>query len=149
MSRSGGAAAGGVLVLCDVKQQSSVEVLMRSIVALALLTLAACGEADLEKAKQGAIDIGQGALELAANAVDLRTACTLAGQSEAFCGCVQDRLGADISPETVEAISTVIRRAVAGEGMEAAAEGATGMDQPTRDALVQCSVQAGTPTTAE
>jgi hypothetical protein len=114
---------------------------MRIAVALAILTLAACGQADLEKAKGEALDLGQQALEVAAGAVDVRTACTLAGQSEAFCGCLQERTGSEISPEAIEAIGTVVRRTIAGEGMEAAVDGATGLDQQTRDALIQCAVQ--------
>lgn len=118
---------------------------MRTLLALAALALAACGQADLEKAKDGALDLGQQALEVAADAVDVRTACSLAGQSEAFCGCLQERAGSEISPEAIEAIGTVVRRTIAGEGMEAAVEGATGLDQRTRDALIQCAAQPAAP----
>ncbi len=119
---------------------------MRTLLALVALALAACGQADLEKAKDGALDLGQQALEVAADAVDVRTACSLAGQSEAFCGCLQERAGSEISPEAIEAIGTVVRRTIAGEGMEAAVEGATGLDQRTRDALIQCAAQPAAPT---
>lgn len=115
---------------------------MRTVaVVAALLCLAACGDApsSLEEAKQGALEIGQQAVEAAAGAVDTRTACTLAGQSEAFCGCLQERLGPEIKPEHIDAVTTVIRRTLEGQGVEAAAEGAQGIDQPTRDALVQCA----------
>jgi hypothetical protein len=119
---------------------------MRIIVAFAMLALAACDQVNLEEAKSGAADLGQRALEVAANAVDVRTACTLAGQSEAYCGCLQERAGSEISPEAIEAVGTVVRRTIAGEGMEAAVEGATGLDQQTRDALIQCAAQPAAPT---
>jgi len=118
---------------------------MRIVLAIAVFALAACGEVDLEKARDGALDLGQQALEVAADAVDVRTACTLAGQSEAYCGCLQERAGSEISPEAIEAIGTVVRRTIAGEGMEAAVEGATGLDQQTRDALIQCAAQPAAP----
>jgi formylmethanofuran:tetrahydromethanopterin formyltransferase len=115
---------------------------MRMLLAGALLlALAACGEAQLEEAKQGALDLGQSALEAATSALDTRTACTLAGQSEAYCGCLQERLGAELTPERVEAITTVVRDTIEGGGVEAAVEGASGIDAETRDALVQCVVQ--------
>jgi hypothetical protein len=110
---------------------------------MAMVALAACS--DLDEAKQQAGGLGRQALEAATSAVDVRTACTLAGQSEAYCGCLQERAGSEISPETIEAIGTVVRRTIAGEGMEAAVEGATGLDQQTRDALVQCAVQPEAP----
>ncbi len=112
--------------------------------ASAALALAACGDiaADLEQAKQGAVDLGQSALEMGAGAVDTRTACLLAGQSEALCGCVQERLGPDITPEHVEALTEVVRASLDGRGIEAAAQSAEGVDAATREALVQCTTNA-------
>ncbi|WP_325062458.1 hypothetical protein [Vitreimonas sp.] len=85
--------------------------------------------------------IGGQALEAATGAVDTRTACVLAGQSEAFCGCVQERLGSRITREHVDAITGVARDALSGEGMEAAARTAENIDPATRDALIQCATQ--------
>ena len=116
------------------------------LIVATLAALAACGEApsSLEEAKQGAIELGQQAVEVAAGAVDTRTACTLAGQSEAFCGCLQERLGPEIQPQHVEALTTVIRRTLEGQGVEGAIEGVQNIDAPTREALVACTASTVT-----
>jgi len=116
---------------------------MRMILAAALLALAACGEADFEKAQQGALDLGQSALEAATQSVDTRTACTIAGQSDAYCGCLQERIGAELTPERVEAITTVVRETVQGGGVQSAVEGASNIDADMRDALIQCATAPG------
>jgi hypothetical protein len=108
-------------------------------IALAALGLAACGDA--EEAKQGAAELGRQALESVRSAVTTQTVCTLAGQSDAFCGCVQERLGPEISDEHVEALSIVVRRTLEGEGVEGALEGAQNIDAPTREALLHCAAQ--------
>lgn len=114
------------------------------LLAFAAFGLAACGDvaSDLERVKQDAVEYGQQALEAGAGAVDTRTACMLAGQSEAFCGCVQERLGAEITAEHVEAIAQVARETLSGRGVEAAAQGAENIDASTRDAMVQCATHA-------
>ncbi len=115
-----------------------------ALAVIAALALAACGEppAAVEEAKTGAIDFAQEAAKAAARAVDTRTACVLAGQSDAFCGCVQERLGPNLSEAHVDALATVLRRAIGGEGVQAAAERAETLDPRTRDALVQCATTA-------
>lgn len=117
---------------------------MRLLTALAALALlSACDvPSNLEEAKQQAADIGGQVMDTARGAVDTRTACMLAGQSEAFCGCVQERLGAEITEEHVTAISTVARETLEGRSVEAAAESASNIDPTTRDALVQCATHA-------
>jgi hypothetical protein len=71
--------------------------------------LAACGDApDFKQMKQGAADLGGQALEAASGAVDTRTACMLAGQSEVFCGCVQDRLGSKMTGEHLTTLKKVV-----------------------------------------
>jgi hypothetical protein len=113
------------------------------LVASFALVLAACGEAaDLQQVKQGALDLGGQALEAASGAVDTKTACMLAGQTEAFCGCVQDRLGSEITGEHLEALETVVSESLSGEGLPAAIETAGNIDAPTREALVQCATTA-------
>lgn len=120
---------------------------MRVFVFLAAFcALAACGDvqvpSDLEQAKEGAINLGQQAAEAASSVVDTRTACTLAGQSDAFCGCLQERMGSQIRPEHIEAVTNVIRGTLNGEGVQATIESAQGIDQPTREALLQCATSA-------
>ncbi|MBC7770084.1 MAG: hypothetical protein H7124_14975 [Phycisphaerales bacterium] len=113
---------------------------MRSfIAALALIALSACEMPDME---QQAAELGGQALEAASGAVHTRTACVLAGQSEAFCGCVQERLGARITREHIDDISGVVRESLSGDGIEGAARAAQNIDPATRDALIQCATHA-------
>lgn len=116
---------------------------MRFLIALSALTLvAACDVPDIEQIQQEATEIGGQAIEAARGAVDTRTACMLAGQSEAFCGCVQERLGPEITQEHLDAITGVAQRTVEGGSLETAAEEAQNVDPATREALVQCATQA-------
>ena len=117
---------------------------MKRVLAIGLLVaLAACGDtSDLSDAKQGALELSEQALEAASSAVDTQTACMLAGQSQAFCGCVQERLGPDVTGEHVEALSSVIRQTMSGQSVETAARNAEGLDAATREALVQCATHA-------
>lgn len=114
------------------------------IAVAAALALSACGDigADLEQAKQGALEVGQDALNAGADVLDTRTACMLAGQSAAFCGCLSDRLGADITPEHVEALTQAVRASIEGQPVEIATQTGSGVDAATRDALVQCATRA-------
>ena len=117
---------------------------MRILTALAALALlSACDvPTNLDEAQQHAADIGGQVLDTARGAVDTRTACMLAGQSEAFCGCVQERLGPQITDEHVTAITTVARETLEGRSVEAAAESTSNIEPATRDALVQCATHA-------
>ncbi len=119
---------------------------MRSgwLVTAAALALAGCGDinAEIDRAKQGAIEAGQDALTAGADVLDTRTACVLAGQSEAFCGCLSERLGSDITPEHVEAVSAAVRATLEGQTLETASQAAEGVDAATREALVQCATRA-------
>jgi hypothetical protein len=116
---------------------------MRFLIALSALALvAACDVPDIEQIQQEATEIGGQAIDAARGAVDTRTACMLAGQSEAFCGCVQERLGPEITQEHLDAITGVAQRTVEGGSLETAAEEAQNVDPATREALVQCATQA-------
>lgn len=108
------------------------------------MALAGCGEAPeaFQQAKKEAAALAQEAATAAAGAVDTRTACTLAGQSAAFCGCLQTELGPQIKQEHLEAVTTVLRRTIAGEPIAEAAKSAPTIDEPTRKALVQCAATA-------
>lgn len=105
------------------------------------LTLAACGEinTEIDRAKQSAIEAGQDVFNAGAGVLDTRTACMLAGQSEAFCGCLSERLGADFRPEHVEALSAAVRATLEGQAPETASQATEGIDAATREALVQCA----------
>lgn len=108
------------------------------------LALAGCGDinTEIERAKQGAIEAGQDALNAGADVLDTRTACLLAGQSEAFCGCLSGRLGSDITPEHVEALSAAVRATLEGQPLETASQSSGGVNAQTREALVQCATRA-------
>lgn len=113
---------------------------MRTIAALAaLIALSACDASNLEQAQQDMAKLGGQAIDVASSAVDTRTACVIAGQSEAFCGCVQERLGARITREHVEDITGVVTSAVQSGSIEGAARSASDIDPTTRDALIQCA----------
>jgi hypothetical protein len=118
--------------------------MMRTVLVTGLaFALAACGDAaDFQQVKQGALDLGGQALEAASGAVDTQTACVLAGQSEAFCGCVQDSLGAELSGEHLEMLKNVVSESLNGNGLQAALETSGSLDAETRDALVQCATNA-------
>jgi hypothetical protein len=118
--------------------------MMRTVLVTGLaFALAACGDAaDFQQVKQGALDLGGQALEAASGAVDTQTACVLAGQSEAFCGCVQDSLGAELSGEHLEMLKNVVSESLNGNGLQAALETSGSLDAGTRDALVQCATNA-------
>jgi hypothetical protein len=116
------------------------KVRMRTLIALAaLFTLAACDASNLEQAQEDMAKLGGQAIDMASSAVDTRTACVLAGQSEAFCGCVQERLGARVTREHVEDITGVVTEAVQSGSIEGAARSAENIDPTTRDALIQCA----------
>ena len=117
---------------------------MRTVLVTGLaFALAACGDAaDFQQVKQGALDLGGQALEAASGAVDTQTACVLAGQSEVFCGCVQESLGAELSGEHLEMLKNVVSESLNGDGLQAALETSGSLDAETRDALVQCATNA-------
>lgn len=116
---------------------------MRIVAALAaLFVLGACDAPNLEQAGQDLAAMGEQAMETASSAVDTRTACMLAGQSDAFCGCVQERLGARITPEQIEDVTSVVSEAVQSGSIEGAAQSTQNIDPATREALLQCGTHA-------
>lgn len=115
-------------------------ILRSALCALGLLALVGCGE-QVAQMKDAAVDITKEAAKVASDMVDTKTACTLAGQNEAFCGCLQTELGAKIAPEHIDAVAKVVKDSLGGQGVQKAAESATGIDEKTKSALVKCSVQ--------
>lgn len=111
---------------------------------LALPILAACGNAELAQStaalKEAAVDVAGDAAKAAGGVVDTQTVCMLAGQSPAFCGCLQAELGPRIEPGHVDALTSVIAASLKGdisEGINAA-----NSNPETRQALTQCAVRA-------
>jgi hypothetical protein len=64
----------------------------------------------------------------------------LAGQSAAFCGCLQTELGPRIEPAHIDALTSVIAASVKGD-LAAGVQSAT-PEPATRQALTQCAVRA-------
>lgn len=114
--------------------------------AAAFVGLAACGDlnADLERAKRGAVELGQEALNAGAEVLDTRSACLLAGQSASFCGCLSERLGPDLTAEHVEVLTDMVRASVSSETPADAAEGAQSpsLESQSREAIVACATRA-------
>jgi hypothetical protein len=112
--------------------------------AAAVMTLAACGDvnANLERAKQEASDLGQQAVDMGADVLDTRSACVLAGQSASFCGCLAKEIGPDITSENVQALTEMVRATVSGGDVNKAAEGAGGVDAQSQAAILECATRA-------
>jgi formylmethanofuran:tetrahydromethanopterin formyltransferase len=119
--------------------------IVRMLLASAgVFALAACGDlsSDLENAKQEAVAIGRETLEAAGGEVNTRNACLLAGQSEAFCSCLSERLGAEITPEQIGAVSEAVQATLAGETIASTEGDPASIDASTRQAVVQCATRA-------
>ena len=114
------------------------------LIAAASFGLAACGDltADVERAKQGAVELGQEALRAGADVLDTESACVLAGQSPAFCSCLSERLGPEVSSEQIDALSEMVRATLDGEGAQAETRTADGVNAQTREAIVQCATRS-------
>lgn len=84
--------------------------------------------------------VAQDAKQAVASTVDMKTACTLAGQNEQFCGCLQTQLGPELTKEHMDAAVSIIRSSIGGD-VGQAAEAATNIDPKTRQAFVTCAVQ--------
>lgn len=112
--------------------------------ATAIASLVACDDvtSGVERAKQGAVQLGKEALHASADALDTRSVCLLAGQSASLCGCIEDRIGSDITPEHIDAFTEMVRATVNGGSMQTAAESARNIDAQSREAIVQCSMRA-------
>ena len=105
------------------------------------LTLAACDNAG-SAIKASAGDFAKEATRTASGMVSLKTACTVAGQSEAFCGCVQDQLGSKVDATQLRGVTEVIVETVKTGTLEGAAQNSQALSPETRTALVQCAARA-------
>ncbi len=87
-----------------------------------------------------AVDVAGDAARVAGSALDTNTACQLAGQSAAFCGCLATRLGPDLDAKAIEAMASVLTEA-AGGSLQGALDQATNIDPTTREAVTACAVE--------
>ncbi len=111
------------------------------LVLLAGLALVACDNAG-SAIKAGAGDFAKEATRTASGMVSLKTACTVAGQSEAFCGCVQDQLGSKLDAGQLRGLTEIIVETVKTGTLEGAAEKSQALSPETRTALIQCAARA-------
>lgn len=111
-----------------------------ALAAVAFFALAGCGDGGLAELKTSATNAAAGAAKVASQFVDTNTMCLAAGQNEAFCGCLQTRLGSRLQPAQIDALSAVIRDGLT-LGVEAAAQRAQALDPTTREALIGCAAQ--------
>ncbi len=110
-------------------------------VLMASLALAACDNAG-SAIKSGAGDFAKEASRTASGMVSLNTACRVAGQSEAFCGCVQNQLGSKLDAGQLRGITEVIVETVKTGTLEGAAQNSQMLSPETRTALIQCAARA-------
>jgi tellurite resistance protein TerC len=125
-------------------QRRTIMIVRMLLASAGVFALAACGDlsSDLENAKQEAVAIGRETLEAAGGEVNTRNACLLAGQSEAFCSCLSERLGAEITPEQIGAVSEAVQATLAGETIASTEGDPASIDASTRQAVVQCATRA-------
>jgi formylmethanofuran:tetrahydromethanopterin formyltransferase len=109
-----------------------------AIAAFGALTLAACGQ-QVQDLAGAAGDVAEGAMSAAGAVVTTQNACMIAGQSEAFCGCLQAEVGERLTGEQVKALGEVIQASLGGD--IAGAANAAGLDERTRQAIGKCAVQ--------
>jgi ABC-type phosphate/phosphonate transport system substrate-binding protein len=108
--------------------------------ALCALALAGC-ENTGTALKTTAGDFAKEAASTATGMVGLKNACTLAGQSEAFCGCLDTELGSKLDTAQVKDLSGVIIDTVRTGSIEAA-QTSPAVTPETKDALVKCAARA-------
>ena len=116
-------------------------VLRSGLLALTCLVLVGCDNAGTS-IKSSAGEFAKEATRTASGMVGLKTACRVAGQSEAFCGCIDERLGSKLDPAQLRSLTGVIVETVKTGTLEGAAQNATSLPPETRTALVQCAARA-------
>ena len=110
------------------------------LVLMVGLALGACDNAG-SAIKAGAGDFAREATRTASGMVSLKTACTVAGQSEAFCGCVQDQLGSRLDAAQLRGVTEVVVETVKTGTLAGAAKSSVALSPETRTALVQCAAR--------
>ena len=108
--------------------------------AFCALALAGCENAGTAL-KTTAGDFAKEAASTATGMVGLKNACTLAGQSEAFCGCLDTELGSKLDAQQVKDLSGVILDTVRTGSIDAA-QTSPAATAETKDALVKCAARA-------
>jgi hypothetical protein len=122
---------------------------------LASLSLAGCGQVEApsqsdakalaQDALQAVSPIMKDAASVAGEVMDTRLMCQLAGQSAAFCGCLQSELGPKLAPEHVTAVTSILKASLDGSIQSALQTEGSGeaslLDSETQKGLLVCAAR--------
>ncbi len=114
-----------------------------------VLTLAGCNSPEVgaaaselkTAAKSAAGDAFKEASSVAGGLMTTRNACLMAGQSEVFCGCLNEELGEKLDPSHVSGLTEALKASLGGD-IEGALKEASSIDPQTRSALATCTTRA-------
>lgn len=126
---------------------ASMKNLSFSLVVVALFALAACGPpspetaSSLKELRTAAVGVAGDAAKAVGGVLDTNLACQLAGQSPAFCTCLQTELGPTLKPEHIDAVTAIVKSSIDGS-IQSAVKTATSLDPKTRNGLVTCAAKA-------
>jgi hypothetical protein len=127
--------------------------LTTAFLILASLSLAGCGQSEAQSdakalaqdALQAVSPIMKDAASVAGEVMDTKLMCQLAGQSAAFCGCLQSELGPKLAPEHVAAVTSILKASLDGSIQSALkTEGssvASPLDSETQKGLLICAAR--------
>ena len=92
-------------------------------------------------AKTATGDIVQEATAAAGGLMSTTNACLLAGQSQAFCGCLGTEMGQTLDAKHIEGLTGAVKAGLSGD-VDAALKEAKEIDPETRKALTTCAARA-------
>ncbi len=92
-------------------------------------------------AKAAAGDAIKEATGVAGGLMTTTNACMLAGQSEAFCGCLGTELGQQLDTKHIEGLTGALKAGIGGD-VDGAIKEASTIDPETRSALAKCGTRA-------
>jgi hypothetical protein len=121
--------------------------LIPALSLVCLVVLSGCGPsateagAAVQDVKSAAVGVAGSAAKAVGNVIDTKLACQLAGQSEAFCGCLKQELGPQLKAEHIDAFTSIVKASIDGS-VGAAVKTATSLDPGTRDGLVACAAKS-------
>jgi hypothetical protein len=120
--------------------------LLLPLILAATLGLSACGQPTSElgeavkDVKTAAVGVAGDAAKAVGDVIDTKMACQLAGQSEAFCGCLQTELGPKLKAEHIDAVTAIVKTSIDGS-IQSAVKTATSLEPKTRNGLLTCAAK--------
>ena len=129
--------------------------LTTAFLIVASFSLVGCGQGETpsqseakalaQDALQALSPIMKDAAAVAGEVMDTRLMCQLAGQSAAFCGCLQSELGPKIAPEHVMALTSILEASLDGSIQSAltqeTSENTPVLDSETQKGLLVCAAR--------